>query len=138
LLQGVYITDAARNPPRSLNVPTRQEISTRRCIRSSRRGTSRVEVFDNGNLDISFRVRSVTIGSLEGDGNAFLGAETLTVGSNNLSTTFSGVIQDGGGNPVTGGSLTKIGSGTLALSGANTYSGNTKYQRRRTEGRWLD
>jgi len=46
------------------------------------------------------------------------------VGSNNLSTTFSGVIQDGpfGG---TGGSLTKIGTGTLDLAGANTYTGDT-------------
>jgi autotransporter-associated beta strand protein len=49
----------------------------------------------------------------------------LTVGSNNLSTTFSGVIQDGGQNGGTGGSLTKIGTGTLVLSGANTYTGNT-------------
>jgi autotransporter-associated beta strand protein len=38
----------------------------------------------------------------------------------NLSTTFSGVI--GGG---VGGSLTKIGTGTLDLTGANTYTGNT-------------
>ena len=51
----------------------------------------------------------------------FLGANNLTVGSNNLSTTFSGVIQDGG----FGGSLTKIGSGTLDLTGANTYTGDT-------------
>jgi autotransporter-associated beta strand protein len=73
----------------------------------------------------------VTIGSLEGNefSNVFLGANNLTVGSNNLSTTFSGVIQDGGFEGGTGGSLTKIGSGTLILSGANTYTGNTNVNR---------
>jgi autotransporter-associated beta strand protein len=43
------------------------------------------------------------------------------VGGNDLSTTFSGVIQHGG----FGGSLTKIGTGTLDLKGANTYTGQT-------------
>jgi autotransporter-associated beta strand protein len=93
-------------------------------------GTSRVEVFGNGFLDVSrhlgppaspFRPARVTVGSIEGDGNVFLGRNNLTVGSNNLSTIFSGVIQDGGA----AGSLTKIGSGTLVLAGANTYSGDT-------------
>jgi autotransporter-associated beta strand protein len=87
-------------------------------------GTARVEVFGNGSLDISdhlLPLLGVTVGSIEGEGNVFLGANNLKVGSNNLSTTFSGVIQDGG----TGGSLTKIGTGTLTLSGTNTYTGNT-------------
>jgi autotransporter-associated beta strand protein len=89
-------------------------------------GTSRVEVFGNGSLDISsHNAPGVAVGSIEGSGNAFLGGNNLTVGSNNLSTTFSGVIQDGGQNGGVGGSLTKIGTGTLILSGANTYTGNT-------------
>jgi autotransporter-associated beta strand protein len=88
--------------------------------------TSRVEVFGNGNLDISFHnAPSVTIGSLEGDGNVFLGANNLTVGSNNMDTTFSGVTQDGGLNGGVGGSLTKTGRSVLTLSGANTYTGDT-------------
>jgi hypothetical protein len=94
-------------------------------------GTSRIEVFGNGNLDISFMnvphqsTRGVTVGSIEGDGNIFLGGKNLTVGSSDLSTAFSGVIQDGGKNGGAGGSLTKIGTGTLILSGADTYTCNT-------------
>jgi autotransporter-associated beta strand protein len=89
-------------------------------------GTSRVEVFGNGNLDISLHgAKSPTVGSIEGDGNVFLGGNNLAVGSNNLNTTLSGVMQDGGQNGGTGGSLSKIGTGTLTLSGVNTYTGDT-------------
>ena len=54
----------------------------------------------------------------------FLGGLNLIVGNNNLSTTFSGLMQDG---PFFGfgGSLTKIGNGKLTLSKANTYTGGT-------------
>ena len=69
------------------------------------------------------------IGSLAGSGKVmnYVQAATLTVGADNTSTTFSGIIQntlDGyaGTYPV---SLTKVGSGTLTLSGANTYTGAT-------------
>jgi autotransporter-associated beta strand protein len=86
-------------------------------------GTAQIEVFGNGSLDISRHAApGMTINSIVGDGNVFLGANNLTVGSNNLSTTFSGVIQDTG-------SLTKIGTGTLDLTGANTYTGNTNVNR---------
>jgi len=91
-------------------------------------GTARVIVNGNGFLDISglsAPATSVTVGSIEGSGNVFLGAYNLTVGSNNLSTTFSGVIQDGGTDGGVGGSLTKIGTGILTLTGTNTYTGGT-------------
>ncbi len=91
-----------------------------------------MELFGNGRLDISLLVApGVTIGSLEGDGNVFLGAKNLTVGSNQLSTNFSGVIQDGGFRPQVGGSLTKIGTGKLVLGHRNTYTGGTIVERGR-------
>ena len=68
---------------------------------------------------------SNTIGSLAGDGivtNDGTAPATLTVGNNNTSTTFSGILQDGGSGEF---SLTKIGTGTLTLSGSNAYGGET-------------
>ncbi len=46
------------------------------------------------------------------------GTGALIIGDNNASSTFGGVIQ-------TGVSVTKIGAGTITLSGANTYTGET-------------
>jgi autotransporter-associated beta strand protein len=87
---------------------------------------TRVEVFDDGSLDMSDHASpGMTIGSVEGDGVVFLGGHQLMVGNNDLSTTFSGVAQDGGSAGGLGGSLNKIGTGTLILSNANTYTGGT-------------
>ncbi len=86
---------------------------------SSMGGTARAKVFGNGTLTLftdNFR-RPVTLGSIEGDGTIILGS-ALEVGSNNLSTTFSGVMN--AFSP-----LTKVGSGVLRLTGANTYEGGT-------------
>ena len=65
----------------------------------------------------------LTVGSIEGSGTFSLGQNQLTVGSNNLSTTVDGVMIDGSG--FAGGSLVKVGSGTLTLAGTNTYTGGT-------------
>ena len=93
-------------------------------------GTASVKLYGNGFLDISeLTAPSLVLGSLEGSGNVFLGKSglDLTVGSNNASTTFSGVIQDGGIHVGVGagGSFTKIGTGTLTLTGSSTYTGST-------------
>ena len=88
-------------------------------------GTSRIELFGNGQLDISANLaKGISVGSIEGDGLIFLGARRLTV-SDTLDTAFSGVLQDGGVAGGGGGALTKIGSGKLTLSGTNTYTGGT-------------
>jgi len=105
---------------------------------NSRGGTAQIDLasdsvllFVFGILDISaHNAPGVTIGSLADDladpdlpTAVFLGANNLTVGSNNLSTTFGGVIQG------VGGSLTKIGTGRLILAGASTYTGDTNVNR---------
>jgi autotransporter-associated beta strand protein/probable HAF family extracellular repeat protein len=53
--------------------------------------------------------------------NSGPGAATLTVGSDNTSTTFIGSVQNG--TAVT--ALTKVGTGTLTLTEFNTYTGAT-------------
>ncbi|MCE9629647.1 MAG: autotransporter-associated beta strand repeat-containing protein [Planctomycetia bacterium] len=61
---------------------------------------------------------SETIGSLAGAANVALGSSALTVGGNNQSTTYSGGLSGSG-------LFTKVGSGTLTLSGINSNSGGT-------------
>ena len=79
-----------------------------------------------GVFDISLLSSAgTTVGSIAGAGNYNLGSKTLIVGSNNLSTDVSGIIADGGFGGGTGGSLVKVGAGTLTLSGDNTYTGGT-------------
>ncbi len=95
---------------------------------NSEGGTPRVALFGNASLDVSERltINNVAIGSLEGDGFVYLGSTLLKVGGNNLDTIFSGVIQETGGvGTGVGGSLSKLGTGTLTLSGASTYTGGT-------------
>ena len=85
-------------------------------------GTCRLELLGNSQLDMAAdRHDDLTIGSLEGEGTVTLGGHALIIGSNNLSTIFSGLIQDG----IAPGAITKIGTGTLTLGAANSYIGGT-------------
>jgi autotransporter-associated beta strand protein len=84
---------------------------------------ARFEIFGNGLLDLSNGgPPTPAVGSIEGDGLILLPYGELTVGSNGLTTTFAGNLQSPTPNF---GSVVKVGSGKLTLSGANTYSGGT-------------
>ena len=86
-------------------------------------GVGKGNVSVTGTLDLNGF--SDTINGLSGAGTvdnvAGGGASTLTAGNNDVTSTFSGAIQNASGVVA----LTKIGTGTLTLSGANTYSGVT-------------
>ena len=72
---------------------------------------------------------TIALGGLDGGTQtAITGSATTgltfgySIGGNNQDSNFAGVISDGSGSPTF---VTKVGSGTLTLSGANTYTGAT-------------
>ncbi len=75
---------------------------------------------------------TVQIGSLSGSGGVLGGvastvfgnAATYQIGALGTSTSYSGVVNDGGNAGATV-SVAKVGPGGLTLSGASTYSGGT-------------
>ena len=83
----------------------------------------------SGNLVIGYDDSTVAIGSLAGAGSVRasdydLGApttQTLVIGGDNASTTFSGILRDSVGTLA----VSKVGTGTQALSGNNTFTGGT-------------
>ena len=80
---------------------------------------STLDTTNFGSNSLNFgSLTSATFGGLQGTGNLTLPSSfVLTVGNNGTNTTFSGSLS--------GGSLSKVGSGTLTLAGANTYTGGT-------------
>lgn len=85
-------------------------------------GSGKGDVTVNGTLDLN--TFSCSINGLSGAGiidTAAGGTPTLTVGANDNGGTFSGIIKNTAGTLA----VTKSGTGTLILSGANTYSGAT-------------
>ena len=73
-----------------------------------------------GSLDFG-SITAATLGGLSGDKDLVLtdalpAAVTLSVGNNNSSTSYSGSISGTG-------ALTKVGTGTLTLSGVNSFAG---------------
>jgi outer membrane autotransporter protein len=84
-------------------------------------GASHTYTVNGGTLDLG-AITSLTMSSLSGAGAGaaiVLGTAALTVDQSSV-TTFDGIITG------TTGSLTKTGTGTLILNGANTYTGVTE------------
>ena len=77
-------------------------------------------VASNGSGESS-TAQTFTLGALSGSGG-ISGRNSLIIGSKNSSTAYSGTIGSGGGR------LTKLGSGSLDLQGANEYTGGTIVQ----------
>lgn len=73
-----------------------------------------VEIYDGGDF---------SLGSLSGSGSlvSYDGSD-LTVGNLDTDTTYSGTLSSGDGTSM---SVTKTGSGSLTLSGDNSYDGGT-------------
>ena len=79
----------------------------------------------SGTLDMANT--DLSVGSLTGSGNlthtGAAGVRTLTIGTDNTSpAAYSGEISDGTATIV---KVTKVGTGTLTLSGNNSYTGET-------------
>lgn len=88
--------------------------------------TARVELLGNSRMRLRLsRTSPLALGSLEGTGLVTLEGGSIIIGGNNLSTEFAGVIEDSLHGAFSGGQVSKTGTGTLTLSGANTYTGGT-------------
>jgi autotransporter-associated beta strand protein len=72
-----------------------------------------------GTLDLNGVAASV--GGLAGSGNLDLAGTVLTIGGSNENSTFSGNLVSSSGVA----SVEKVGTGTINLSGTNTYTGGT-------------
>jgi autotransporter-associated beta strand protein len=95
--------------------------STTQFLDTTNAGSASFDTLANGLVDFQLTTgtlnnNKITAGSINGAGNYNLGANELTVG-NGGTQTVSGVISG------TGGTLIKIGVGTLILSGTNSYDG---------------
>ena len=89
-------------------------------------GNCQLTANGTGYVDFSQnQATAVTVGSIAGSGTYYLGSLNLTTGGDNLSTTVTGLITDGGAGAGSDSSLTKTGTGTFTLTGKNSYSGGT-------------
>lgn len=77
--------------------------------------TTALTVATGATLDVA---ASQTVGSLAGAGAITLSGGSLTAGALGTNTSFSGTITGGGG-------FTKVGTGTLSLTGTNAWTGAT-------------
>ncbi len=76
-------------------------------------------------VEANVRVDKITGSGSIGTGFSGGGYQNLTIGVADGSSTFDGVITNTDGNPAFVGNLVKTGTGTIALTGVNTYTGTT-------------
>lgn len=104
--------------------------SARHKFESPNAGSAAAKWVFNGPTDsgsMNFGTGTIHFGEFSGNANQIRnnasGTANLSVGALNTDSTFSGVISSVGSL-----ALTKVGTGTLTLSGANTYTGATTIQ----------
>ena len=103
-MTAILIANTASDPGRAGTIALRD---------NSTADMAHIQVFGNGNLDITGHAGpGVAVGTIEGDGYVLLGSKSLTVGTGDGSSTFSGHIKD----TSPGGSIIKDGTGTLILT----------------------
>jgi len=73
---------------------------------------------NNGTVALTQSGQTYNVAGLQGSRDLAIGSNTLSVGANNNSTTYSGNLSGTGG-------VSKVGTGTFDLSGANAYNGTT-------------
>lgn len=87
-------------------------------------GANRLTTLElNGFNETVNGINNTTAGAFSIIQNTTAGASTLTVGDGNTNSSFSGNITDGGITKTL--AINKIGTGTLTLSGIDTYNGGT-------------
>jgi len=87
---------------------------------------SNTRIVNHGTVGVAGMAIPLTIGSVSdtigSPGSLLLGAQNLSLGASNTNDSIFGVISGGIG------SFIKVGTGTLTLNGANTYTGATTVQ----------
>jgi fibronectin-binding autotransporter adhesin len=98
--------------------PTRPLEGTLEVTGGSGRFPLRLSTLDMspaGTGTVTFLVDAL-LGGLTGSRDLNLGGRTITIGNNNASTAYSGILSSG--------TLVKTGTGTLGLSGLSTFAGS--------------
>jgi len=97
-------------------IATKLQVANVNALQSS---TLDMAAGDLGTVEFTVAgTNTYSLGGLQGTRSLAFGGNSLSVGGNNQSTTYSGSLSGSG-------LLTKVGNGTLTLSGSNSASGGT-------------